>query len=167
MLGIYMQRSWIYLTSHLPLPLATLHLRHARAGPEAARPRRADSRSRRRIHGPNNPSAVLSLAINFPAQKFLQAQLKVNVLAWIAVVAFVECFGSSFFVFSWGTSRVAWAFDITRWATAAAQLSTLWAGVRLVGWASMVFLQGYLGLCQAFPCLSRYTLPRDSHKDFG
>ncbi|KAK4384961.1 protein DETOXIFICATION 35 [Sesamum angolense] len=74
---------------------------------------------------------LCSLAIVFPTQKFLQAQSKVSVLAWIAASALASqillCW-LFVYVFGWGTRGVAVAFDISNWGMAIAQF------VYVVGW---------------------------------
>ncbi|PQQ20624.1 protein DETOXIFICATION 35 [Prunus yedoensis var. nudiflora] len=81
-------------------------------------------------------SAVsISLAVistfAFGFLKFLQAQRKVKVLAWIAVFALIIEIGLLclfILVFGWGTLGAAVAFDIIRWGTAIAQV------VYIMGW---------------------------------
>ncbi|CAL9019783.1 unnamed protein product [Prunus brigantina] len=85
MLGIYMQRSWIilFVTTLFLLPIyifATPVLKLL--GEEDRIAKLAGEFTIQTI-----PS-LFSLAINFPAQKFLQAQVKV--LAWIAVSGFAH-----------------------------------------------------------------------------
>ncbi|KAL6533211.1 hypothetical protein OROMI_027323 [Orobanche minor] len=74
---------------------------------------------------------LFSLAIAFPTQKFLQAQSKVSVLAWISVFALVLqallCW-LFVYVFGWGAIGAAVAFDLTSWMSAIGQL------VYVVGW---------------------------------
>ncbi|KAL6533214.1 Protein DETOXIFICATION 35 [Orobanche minor] len=74
---------------------------------------------------------LFSLAIAFPTQKFLQAQSKVSVLAWISVFALalqaLLCW-LFVYVFGWGAIGAAVAFDLTSWMSAIGQL------VYVVGW---------------------------------
>ncbi|XP_075502496.1 protein DETOXIFICATION 35-like [Primulina tabacum] len=74
---------------------------------------------------------LFSLAITFPTQKFLQAQSKVSVLAWIAflilVLQVIMCW-LFVNVFDGGVSGAAMAFNMTSWASAIAQF------VYVVGW---------------------------------
>lgn len=82
---------------------------------------------------------LFSLAINFPAQKFLQAQSKVNVLAWIGFVALIIHIGLLWlfiYPFGWGTTGAAIAFDITSWGISIAQV------IYVVGWCK----EGWKGL---------------------
>uniref|UniRef100_A0A5B7BZM1 Protein DETOXIFICATION n=1 Tax=Davidia involucrata TaxID=16924 RepID=A0A5B7BZM1_DAVIN len=80
-----------------------------------------------------------SLAIVFPSQKFLQAQSKVTVLAWIWCVALILHVGMLWlFIYSlgWGMTGAAVAFDISSWGTAVAQV------IYIVGWCK----DGWKGL---------------------
>ncbi|TQD82953.1 hypothetical protein C1H46_031463 [Malus baccata] len=90
MLGIYMQRSYIilFVTAFLLLPtyiFATPILKWL--GQEDDIANEAGKFTLQII------PQLSSLAINFPAQKFLQAQRKVKVLAWIAVLALLMHIG--------------------------------------------------------------------------
>ncbi|XP_027367181.1 protein DETOXIFICATION 35-like [Abrus precatorius] len=136
MLGIYLQRSWIILftTSVLLLPLYIF------AAPIL------------KLLGQQKDVAdlagylsilvipqFLSLSISFPTQKFLQAQSKVNVIAWIGFVALIIHFGLLWlfiYVLDLGLAGSAVAFDITSWGIAVAQL------VYVVGWCK----DGWKGL---------------------
>ncbi|XP_008234187.1 PREDICTED: protein DETOXIFICATION 35-like [Prunus mume] len=128
MLGIYMQRSWIILlvTSLFILPIyifATPVLKLL--GQEDDIANLAGEFTIQTI-----PS-LFSLAIIFPSQKFLQAQRKVMVLAWIAVLGLIIQIGLLclfILVFGWGTMGAAVAFDIVRWGLAIAQV------VYIMGW---------------------------------
>ncbi|CAB4301899.1 unnamed protein product [Prunus armeniaca] len=128
MLGIYMQRSWIILlvTSLFILPIyifATPVLKLL--GQEDDIANLAGEFTIQTI-----PS-LFSFAIIFPAQKFLQAQRKVKVLAWIAVLGLIIQIGMLclfILVFGWGTLGAAVAFDIVRWVMAIAQV------VYIMGW---------------------------------
>lgn len=74
---------------------------------------------------------LFSLAISIPTQKFLQAQSKVNILAWITFVSLLlQLFLCWLFisVFGWGTTGAAVAFDFTNWWVAIGQY------VYMVGW---------------------------------
>jgi len=128
MLGVYMQRSWIILITAcvclLPLyifsvpVLKLLGQRHDIA----------------EIAGRFSLQIIpqmFSLAINFPTQKFLQAQSKVTILAWVGFVALVLHIGVLFLfikVFKWGLAGAAAAYDISGWGVALAQV------VYITGW---------------------------------
>ncbi|XP_057951728.1 protein DETOXIFICATION 35 [Malania oleifera] len=136
LLGVYMQRSWIilWISCFFLLPI------YAFAAPIlkllGQEPDIAD------LAGEFTLQVIpqlFSLAITFPTQKFLQAQSKVGVLAWIGLVALVAHIGLLWlfvFAFGWGTAGAAAAFDISSWATAVAQV------VYVVGWCR----EGWKGL---------------------
>ncbi|KAM7268299.1 hypothetical protein ACFE04_010465 [Oxalis oulophora] len=122
MLGVYMQRSWIILmgTCFVILPiyfLATPILKILGQTDEIAE-----------LAGyftlliiPN----LFSLGLSFPCQKFLQSQSKVNVLAYIGLVALVAqvfLLWLFIYVFHWGLVGAAVAFDITSWWIPIAQI---------------------------------------------
>ena len=74
---------------------------------------------------------LFSLAINFPTQKFLQAQSKVNVMAWIGSVALANhalLLWLFISVFGWGVIGAAAAYNITSWVIALGQV------VYVFGW---------------------------------
>jgi MATE family multidrug resistance protein len=128
MLGVYMQRSWIilFVTSILLLPIYIF------AGPIL------------KLLGQQKDMAdlagsfallvipqFLSLSFNFPTQKFLQSQSKVNVIAWIGFVALILHIGLLWlliYVLDLGLTGAAIAFDVTSWGITLAQL------VYVVGW---------------------------------
>ncbi|XP_011042608.1 PREDICTED: protein TRANSPARENT TESTA 12-like [Populus euphratica] len=96
---------------------------------------------------------MFSLAINFPTQKFLQAQSKVGVLAWIGFAALIMHIGVLYLfanVFKWGLVGAAISYDVSQFG------SLLWVSW-LCGWLVqgrkdrivLVCLQGHLGLCSA------------------
>ncbi|XP_011076127.1 protein DETOXIFICATION 35 [Sesamum indicum] len=128
MLGIYMQRSIVILlaTCVLVSPLYTF------ATPILKLLGQQDE-----IADPAGTYTLLvlpqlcSLAVAFPTQKFLQAQSKVSVLAWIAAFALASqillCW-LFVYVFGWGATGAAVAFDITSWVSALAQF------IYVVGW---------------------------------
>ncbi|KAB1998905.1 hypothetical protein ES319_D12G122900v1 [Gossypium barbadense] len=136
LLGIYMQRSWIILFAAcfalLPLYLYATPLLKL-LGQE---PGIADLAGEFTLQV---MPQMFSLAINFPTQKFLQAQSKVGVLAWIGFAAFVGHILIIFLfvnVFKWGTTGAAVAYDISAWLVALAQL------IYVVGWCK----DGWSGL---------------------
>lgn len=139
MLGVYMQRSIIILfaTCILLSPLyifATPILRVIGQSNEIAEPAG--------FYTLLTIPQLFSLSIAFPAQKFLQAQTKVGVLAWIAAVALLsQALWCWLFVdvFGWGTIGAAVAFDLTSWISAIAQF------VYVVGWCK----DGWKGLSWA------------------
>ncbi|XP_072968325.1 protein DETOXIFICATION 35-like [Typha angustifolia] len=136
MLGIYMQRSWIILlTSSLLLsPLyvfATPILKLL--GQEDDIAAEAGAFTLRIL------PQMFALAVNFPTQKFLQAQSKVAVLAWIgfvALVVHVGLLGLFIFVFHWGLGGAAAAYNMSSWLMSIAQV------IYVVGWCK----DGWTGL---------------------
>ncbi|KAL8557235.1 hypothetical protein ACS0TY_004613 [Phlomoides rotata] len=128
MLGLYMQRSILILfaTCLLLLPLyifATPVLQLLGQADEIAKPAG--------VYTLLIVPQLFSLSVVFPTQKFLQAQSKVSVLAWIAFFSLVLQVSLCWFflnVLGWGGAGAALAFDITGWGTAIAQF------VYVVGW---------------------------------
>ncbi|XP_041012914.1 protein DETOXIFICATION 35 [Juglans microcarpa x Juglans regia] len=122
LLGIYMQRSWIILwvscIAILPIYVfATPILKFLGQEDDIAD-----------LAGKFTVLIIpqlFSFAFNFPTQKFLQAQSKVSVLAWIGFVALiihVGMLGLFIYVFGWGVTGAAIALDITGWEIAVAQV---------------------------------------------
>ncbi|XP_062154611.1 protein DETOXIFICATION 34 [Alnus glutinosa] len=136
MLGVYMQRSWIilFVTCFCILPLyvfATPILKLL--GQEDDIAELAGKFSIQII------PQMFSLALNFPTQKFLQAQSNVGILAWLGFVAFIVHIGILYLfieVFGWGTAGAAAAIDISAWGIALSQV------VYVVGWCK----DGWKGL---------------------
>lgn len=130
MLGIYMQRSWIILlvSCIILLPIYVF------AAPILKLLGQADDVAD--LAG-NFTILVIpqlfSLAINFPTQKFLQAQSKVNALAWIGFIALILHIGLLWlfiYAFEWGLAGAAVAFDLTSWVIVVAQV------VYVIGWCN-------------------------------
>ncbi|KAL6509293.1 Protein DETOXIFICATION 35 [Orobanche gracilis] len=128
MLGIYMQRSIIILfaTCILLLPIyifATPVLKLLGQADDIANPAG--------VYTLMIVPQLFSLSVTFPSQKFLQAQSKVSVLAWIAFLALASQVLLCWLfinVLDWGVGGAALAFDLTGWATAVAQF------VYVAGW---------------------------------
>ncbi|XP_057527756.1 protein DETOXIFICATION 35-like [Amaranthus tricolor] len=80
---------------------------------------------------------LFSLAINFPSQKFLQAQSKVDILAWIGFLALVG-HGLLLWLFisvlGWGLLGAAAAYNFTSWLIPVAQV------VYIFGWCKDTWL---------------------------
>ncbi|XP_052171144.1 protein DETOXIFICATION 34 [Diospyros lotus] len=128
LLGVYMQRSWIILFAAcffiLPLYIyATPILRLLGQRDDIAR-----------LAGDFSIQVIpqmFSLSINFPTQKFLQAQSKVWIMAWIGfVVLLVHLWLLYLFisVLGWGTVGAAAAYNVSAWLVALAQVGYI------VGW---------------------------------
>ncbi|OIW06608.1 hypothetical protein TanjilG_04002 [Lupinus angustifolius] len=136
LLGVYMQRSWVILfaTSILLLPIYIF----------AAPILKALGQQKDIADLAGNFALLvipqfLSLPLNFPTQKFLQAQSKVSVIAWVGFVALILHIGMLWlliYVFDWGLTGAAVAFNITSWGITVAQL------VYVVGWCK----EGWNGL---------------------
>ncbi|KAM1407333.1 hypothetical protein ACFX2F_001935 [Malus domestica] len=128
MLGIYLQRSWIilFVTTLFLLPVYIFAVPILKwLGQEDDIANLAGKFTLQII------PQIFSLAIYFPAQKFLQAQRKVKVLAWIAflgLVIHIGMLGLFMYEFDWGTLGAAVSFNITRWGMAIAQV------VYIMGW---------------------------------
>ncbi|KAG6747542.1 hypothetical protein POTOM_049947 [Populus tomentosa] len=128
MLGVYLQRSCIILlvTCVILLPIFIFAAPLLKVlGQEAALAELAGKFTLLAI--PN----LFSWAIYFPTQKFLQAQRKVGVITWIAVVALIlHALWLYLFIyeFGWGITGAAIAFDLTGWLIALAQ------AVYVMGW---------------------------------
>ncbi|KAM2697349.1 hypothetical protein EV1_041618 [Malus domestica] len=143
MLGIYMQRSWIilFVTCFLLMPIyifATPILKWL--GQEDDIANEAGKYTLQII------PQLFSLSITFPAQKFLQAQRKVKVLARIAVLAPVMHIGMLalfMYVFVWGALGAAVSFNITRWGIVIAQVVYIYYGLvqRGLDWIFMACIQ--------------------------
>ncbi|XP_027351374.1 protein DETOXIFICATION 34 [Abrus precatorius] len=136
MLGVYMQRSWIILFGAciclLPIyiysePILIL------LGQEHQIAELAGKFTIQSI------PQMFSLAVNFPTQKFLQAQCKVGFLAWLGFVALIIHIIILYIlmkVFALGTSGAAAAYCMSAWIIALAQT------VYVVGWCK----DGWRGL---------------------
>ncbi|XP_050238443.1 protein DETOXIFICATION 34 [Mercurialis annua] len=136
LLGVYMQRSWIILfvacLCLLPLYLSATPILKL-LGQENDIAELAGRFTIRVI------PHMFSLAVNFPTQKFLQAQSKVGALAWIGFGALTVHVGMLYLflgVFKWGLDGAAAAYDVSGWGTALAQLAYV------VGWCK----DGWTGL---------------------
>lgn len=136
MLGIYMQRSWIILTVSCIL-LCPIYIF---ATPILKLLGQQDDIAK--LAGEFAIQIIpqmFSLAINFPTQKFLQAQSKVGVLAWLGFVALiVHIFLLWLFIYVFGmdTTGAAMAYNISAWGVSVAQV------VYVVGWCK----DGWKGL---------------------
>ncbi|RWW47890.1 hypothetical protein BHE74_00046082, partial [Ensete ventricosum] len=136
MLGVYMQRSWIILVaaSILMCPLYLF------AAPLLKLIGQQDKIAE--LAGKFAVSIIpqmFALAINFPAQKFLQAQSKVVALAWIGFLVLllhVALLALFVFVLGWGLWGAAAAYDISAWLVSLAQVAYI------VGWCK----DGWTGL---------------------
>ncbi|KAG2662635.1 protein DETOXIFICATION 34-like [Panicum virgatum] len=136
MLGVYMQRSWIILSASALL-LTPLYVYAAPVlrllGLDDDMAAAAGSFTRGII------PQMFALAVNFPTQKFLQAQSKVAVLAWVGFAAHVGLLALFVSVLGWGVAGAAAAYDVSSWLTSLAQVAYV------VGWCR----DGWTGLSRA------------------
>ncbi|KAG9157931.1 hypothetical protein Leryth_000095 [Lithospermum erythrorhizon] len=140
MLGVYMQRSWIILTGACILCLSPLYI--------FATPilkllgQRDDIADLAGTFSIQILPQMVSLAFNFTTQKFLQAQSKVAVLAWVGFVAlFVHIGLLLLFIkaFDWGTTGAAAAYDLSAWGISLAQMIYIFGWCR-DGWRGLSWL---------------------------
>ncbi|GMN44964.1 hypothetical protein TIFTF001_014150 [Ficus carica] len=136
MLGVYMQRSWIILLTTciflLPLYIFSTPILKLLGQEDEI----ADLAGRFSVQ---IIPQMFSLAITFPTQKFLQAQSRVTILAWLGFAALVmhTCILYLFIkVLGWGMGGAAAAYDISACGVALAQV------VYIVGWCK----EGWKGL---------------------
>ncbi|CAN6252767.1 unnamed protein product [Urochloa humidicola] len=139
MLGVYMQRSWIIL-SFSALLLTPLYLYAAPVLRLLGQDDEiADAAGRFTL---GIIPQMFALAVNFPTQKFLQAQSKVGVLAWVgfaALLVHVGLLALFVSVLGWGVAGAAAAYDVSSWLTSLAQVAYV------VGWCR----DGWTGLSRA------------------
>nr|DAD47300.1 TPA_asm: hypothetical protein HUJ06_017237 [Nelumbo nucifera] len=123
MLGVYMQRSWIILSVSCVLlcPVyifATPILKLLGQEDDIA-----DLSGKFSIQ---IIPQMFSLAFTFPTQKFLQAQSKVGILAWIGfldLILHVMLLWICVYWFNWGVYGAAVAYNISAWAVSIAQVA--------------------------------------------
>uniref|UniRef100_A0A8R7V7F3 Protein DETOXIFICATION n=1 Tax=Triticum urartu TaxID=4572 RepID=A0A8R7V7F3_TRIUA len=141
MLGVYLQRSWIVLiaASLLMVPFYALAEPLLLAiGQDATVAREAARFALRILPG------ALSFAVNFPTAKFLQAQSKVLVLAWVGVAGLGFHAALTYLlvaVLGWGLPGAAAAYDVSLWAIALAQAAYIvgWCRDGWRGWSVAAF----------------------------
>lgn len=128
MLGTYMQRSWIILTVTciclMPLYIFSKPVLKLLG-------QRDDIAEMAGTFSLQIIPQMFSLAINFSTQKFLQAQSKVAILAWVGFVALIIHVILLYLfvrVFKWGIGGAAVAYDISGWVISLSQL------VYITGW---------------------------------
>ncbi|VAI73805.1 unnamed protein product [Triticum turgidum subsp. durum] len=141
MLGVYLQRSWIVLigAALLMVPFyvfAEPLLLALGQDPEVAR-----EAARFALY--ILPGAF-SFAVNFPTAKFLQAQSKVLVLAWIGIAGLCFHVAVTYVlvtVLGWGSAGAALAYDLSLWAIALGQAAYIigWCKDGWRGWSMAAF----------------------------
>ncbi|XP_044959709.1 protein DETOXIFICATION 35-like [Hordeum vulgare subsp. vulgare] len=141
MLGVYLQRSWIVLIAAAILmvpfyvfaePLLLALGQDATVAREAAR------------FALYILPGAFSFAVNFPTAKFLQAQSKVLVLAWIGVGGLCFHVAVTYLlvtVLGWGSAGAAVAYDLSLWAIALGQAAYIigWCKDGWRGWSMAAF----------------------------
>ncbi|CAL4992909.1 unnamed protein product [Urochloa decumbens] len=142
LLGVYLQRSWLILlaTALLMSPLfvfAEPMLR--RLGGQDADVAREAGRFALYIL-----PATFAMAVNFPAAKFLQAQSKVAVLAWIGVAGLAASVALNYLlvvVLGLGLPGAAAAYDVSHWVIALGQAAYVigWCEQGWRGWSMAAF----------------------------
>lgn len=128
MLGVYMQQSFLILTSACVCMMPLYIYSKPVLKLVGQRHDIADIAGKFSIY---IIPQLFSLAINFPTQKFLQAQSKVAVLAWVGFFALIVHLGLLFLfirVFKWGLAGAAAAYDLSAWGVAVVQMAYI------VGW---------------------------------
>lgn len=86
---------------------------------------------------------MFSLAVNFPVQKFLQAQSKVAFLAWVGFVTLaVHILLLYLFMvtLNWGLTGAAVAYDLSGWGMAVAQVAYVMGWCKEEGWSGLSWL---------------------------
>ncbi|KDP22243.1 hypothetical protein JCGZ_26074 [Jatropha curcas] len=122
MLGVYMQRSWVILTVSaivmLPIYIFATPILKVLGEEDSL----AEAAGKFTLY---TIPQLFSLAIYFPAQKFLQAQSKVYVLAWsslAALILHVIILWAFIYGLGWGMIGAAIAYDFSSWAMTLALL---------------------------------------------
>ncbi|XP_024971664.1 protein DETOXIFICATION 35 [Cynara cardunculus var. scolymus] len=121
LLGVYMQRSWIilFVSCIVIIPIyifATPILKLLGQDDDIA--------NLAGVFCIQTIPQLFSLAFNFPIQKFLQAQSKVNAVAWIgflALVAHTILIWLFVCIYGWGTTGAAWALNLSSWGNVVGQ----------------------------------------------
>lgn len=149
MLGIYMQRSWIvlFLCCFLLLPFyvfATPLLKWLGQPDDVAEESGVVALWLIPLH--------FSFAFQFPLQRFLQSQLKNQVIAWISLLSLgVNVFTSWLFVYAldFGVIGAAIALDVSWWVTAFGLLVYASCGWCPLTWTGFS-MQAFSGLWEFF-----------------
>uniref|UniRef100_A0A0E0LY10 Protein DETOXIFICATION n=1 Tax=Oryza punctata TaxID=4537 RepID=A0A0E0LY10_ORYPU len=141
MLGVYLQRSWIILLAATLLMVPVYLLAEPLLLLLGQDPDVAHAAGRFTLY--ILPGAF-AFAVNFPSGKFLQAQSKVAVLAWIGVAALVFHVATTYLavsVLGWGLAGAAAAYDLSQWASSLAQVAYIigWCKEGWRGWSMAAF----------------------------
>uniref|UniRef100_A0ACD5ZW36 Uncharacterized protein n=1 Tax=Avena sativa TaxID=4498 RepID=A0ACD5ZW36_AVESA len=141
MLGVYLQRSWIVLVGAALLMVPFYVFAEPLLLALGQDPVVAREAARFALY--ILPGA-LSFAVNFPTAKFLQAQSKVLVLAWIGVAGLCFHVALTYLlvtVLGWGSPGAAAAYDASLWAIALGQAAYIigWCKDGWRGWSMAAF----------------------------
>uniref|UniRef100_R7W7M1 Protein DETOXIFICATION n=1 Tax=Aegilops tauschii TaxID=37682 RepID=R7W7M1_AEGTA len=141
MLGVYLQRSWIVLIAAALLMVPFYVFAEPLLLAVGQDPVLAREAARFALY--ILPGAF-SFAVNFPTGKFLQAQSKVLVLAWIGVAGLCFHIALTYLlvtVLGWGTPGAAAAYDLSLWAIALGQSAYIigWCKDGWRGWSMAAF----------------------------
>ncbi|KAK4358270.1 hypothetical protein RND71_023880 [Anisodus tanguticus] len=135
MLGVYMQRSWVILNSTAVI-LMLLYIFAGRflrlIGQTEDISREAGKMALYMI------PQLFAYAMNFPIAKFLQAQSKIMVMAWIAAIALIlHTFFSWLFMLKlgWGLVGAAVVLNSSWWFIVVAQLLYIFSGTCGEAWS--------------------------------
>ncbi|XLU57013.1 hypothetical protein S245_051661, partial [Arachis hypogaea] len=128
MLGLYMQRSWVILnTTALLLCLLYIFARQLlKAIGETTAIAEAAG-----VFAVWMIPQLFAYSMNFPIQKFLQAQSKIMVMAWISAAALVAHAGLSWVLMlkvGWGLVGAAVVLNVTWWFIVVDQLAYIFGG---------------------------------------
>ncbi|XP_006659711.2 protein DETOXIFICATION 34-like [Oryza brachyantha] len=141
MLGVYLQRSWIILFGAALLMVPVYLLAEPILLLLGQDPLVARSAARFTLY---ILPAAFSFAVNFPTGKFLQAQSKVAVLAWIGVAGVAFHVALTYVLVTalgWGLPGAAAAYNVTQWGVALAQAAYIigWCKDGWRGWSTAAF----------------------------
>ncbi|XP_052117624.1 LOW QUALITY PROTEIN: protein DETOXIFICATION 29-like [Arachis duranensis] len=147
MLGVYMQRSWVILNT-TALLLCLLYI-FARQLLKAIGETTAIAEAAGVFADWMIPQ-LFAYSMNFPIQKFLQAQSKIMVTAWISAAALVAHAALSWDLMlkvGWGLVGAAVVLNVTWWFIVVAQLAYIFGGsLCLEVWyfMALILVAGYL-----------------------
>ncbi|KAK7386762.1 hypothetical protein VNO78_27098 [Psophocarpus tetragonolobus] len=139
MLGVYMQRSWVILNA----TAVVMSLLYIFAAPllRAIGQTEAISAAAGEFSLWMIPQ-LFAYAMNYPMQKFLQAQSRIMVMAWIAAAALVLHTVFSWLLMlelRWGLVGAAVVLNASWWFIDLAQLSYILSGVCAEAWSGFTF----------------------------
>lgn len=139
MMGIYMQRSWVILNSTAVL-LSLLYV-FARQLLKLVGQTTAIAEAAGTLAVWMIPQ-LFAYAMNFPIQKFLQAQSKIMVMGWISALALVMHTTLSWLLvlkLGWGLASAALVLNLSWWFLVVAQLVYIFSGACGPAWTGFSF----------------------------